>query len=207
MGNERSFYSEELVGKVSEYALEFLLKGRQEWDIPHTKAVVFYAEEIAIANGLDVQVIKTAAWLHDIGYYALFQGSDSASYENVMDKKAAYMVNGARLAKEFLNLPEVSEYYSDEQKERIIRLVGIHDKIEDLTTDEEIVLMEADTLGAIDVSRVTPTFDKEGAEKYLKGLFARRLPKFKTEIGKKYFSELIGPFHAHFGIENERKKK
>jgi putative nucleotidyltransferase with HDIG domain len=201
MSHERPFYPEELEKKVEEYALEFLLKGRKEWDEPHTRAVVYYAESIARANDLDVLVLKTTAWLHDIGYFAMFENTDSKNYDSVMDKKAMHMVNGAKLADKFLSRPEIKTYYSDEQKERIIYLVSVHDKIEELAADDEVALMEADTLGAIDISKVATTFDKENAIKYVeKDLMGRRYPKFRTELGKKYFSELITPFKAQFGI-------
>lgn len=107
MALERSIYPQELDKQIENFALQFLTKGRKEWDEPHTRAVVFYAEEIAKANGLDVLVVKTAAWLHDIGYFALFEDSDSKNYDSVMDKKAMHMINGARLAGEFLSRPEI----------------------------------------------------------------------------------------------------
>jgi putative nucleotidyltransferase with HDIG domain len=199
MTPERSNHPQ-LDNEIENFALQFLAKGRKGWDEPHTRAVVYHAGEIAKAKNLDILVLNTTAWLHDIGYFAMFENSNSDNYDDVKAKKEAHMINGARLAKEFLERPEISKYYTEEQKKKIIHLVSVHDKIEELVTDEEIAFMEADTLGAIDVSRVTPTFDKEGAEKYIKGLMSRRVPKFRTDLGKKTFAELIGPFKAHFGI-------
>lgn len=176
MAGERIIASE-LEEAVESFALQFLSKGREGWDEPHTRAVVYYATKIAEANGLDVSVLKTAAWLHDVGYYALFEDSSSKNYDSVMDKKAAHMVNGARLAEEFLSKPEVKDFYTEAQKARVIHLVGVHDKIEELKDDDEIALMEADTLGAIDISKVATTFNKESAMKYIeKDLMGRRVP-------------------------------
>lgn len=198
---ERNSFPQELEREIENFALQFLRKGRVEWDEPHTRAVVYYAGEIAKSEGLDGLVLMTTAWMHDIGYYALFESDDSKNYDSVMDKKAAHMVNGARLAGEFLARPEIGIHFSEEQKERIVHLVSVHDKIEDLTGDDEIALMEADTLGAIDISRVATTFNKESAMKYIeKDLMGRRYLKFKTEIGKKYFAELLGSFKAQFGL-------
>jgi len=185
--------------KIEEYALGYLRQGRAEWDEPHTRAAAFFAGEIALAEGLDVLVIRAAAWLHDTGWYALFQDTDSKDYRNIMDKKEAHMVNGARLAKEFLERPDVKDFFSDAQRERIVHLVSVHDKIEELKDRDEIVLMEADTLGAIDVSRVTPTFDTETAIKYTNNdLLKRRFPKFQTPRGITLLYDIFPKFLAHF---------
>jgi putative nucleotidyltransferase with HDIG domain len=192
-------FPQELEEKIEEYALGYLRQGRAEWDEPHTRAVVFYAEKIARASGLDVLVIKTAAWLHDIGYHALFQDTDSKNYGNIIDKKEAHMVNGERLAKEFLERPGVKDFFSDAQRERIVHLVSVHDKIDELKDRDEIVLMEADTLGAIDISRVAPTFDIETAIKYTNNdLLKRRFPKFQTSTGVTLLYDLFPKFLAHF---------
>lgn len=76
----------ELFRNAENYALQFLKQGREDWDIPHTLAVVHFAELISEAENQDTPVIVSAAYLHDIGYYDLFSG-DSKIYEAVEDKK------------------------------------------------------------------------------------------------------------------------
>lgn len=202
MTAEREVFPQELEQKIEAYALQFLSQGRIGWDEPHTRSVVHYAGEIASQEGFDVLVFRTVGWLHDIGYFAMFDGASSDSYDDVKDKKAAHMINGARLAQEFLNREDISPFYTDDQKDKIIHLVSVHDKVRELITDEEIAFMEADTLGAIDLSRATPTFDKENGQKYIRGLMVKRAPRFKTETGKKYFNELLGPFMQYFEFES-----
>jgi len=185
--------------KIEEFALSFLRQGRKEWDEPHTRAVVFYSGEIAKSESLDVLVLKTAAQLHDIGYFGLFNGDESKNLGQVMDRKTMHMVNGAKLAKEFLDKPEISGYYTEDQKEEIIHLVSVHDKIEELSTRNELVLMEADTLGAIDIDKVATTFGKEDGRKYTEGeLLRRRYPKFVTETGIQFFNKLFPTFAKQF---------
>ncbi len=203
MKEKVQFYPKELQQKVEKYALQFLSKGRKVWDVPHTKGVVHYAHQIALAHGLNVRVLVTAAYLHDIGYYDLFEDSDSSVYENVKDKKAMHMIVGARLASEFLSQRDIGKYYTEEEAGRIVHLVRVHDKVDLLTSLDEIALMEADTLGAIDISRVTPTFDYEGGMKYIEGLFKKRLPRFRTSTGKKEFDRLIKPFREYFESMNK----
>jgi len=116
-----------------------------------------------------------------------------------MDRKTAHMFEGARLAVEFLKRPEIQPFYTLEQIDRIVHLVLVHDKIEELQDLEEIALMEADTLGAIDIDRVKPTFDKENAEKYINNdLTLRRFPRFLTGTGIKFFNQLSPKFEAYF---------
>jgi len=184
---------------VENYALRFLHQGREGWDIEHTKAVVFYAEKIAASEGLDVEVLHTAAWLHDIGYYGLFEKTEANKYSQVEDKKMLHMLIGARLAKEFLQKPEVSSFYTPEQIQEIIHLVEVHDDFGKLgKSKEEIVLMEADTLGAIDLQRVIPTFDRENGFKYIEGLKKKRLPRFQTDLGKQFLAKLLPLFEDYF---------
>src|SRR3990167_7642145 len=109
-----------LESALESYALGFLRQGRKEWDEPHTRAVVYYAGEIAKAEGLDALVLVTAAWLHDIGYYGMFKQDESRQYDTVMDRKTAHMVNGARLAEEFLKRPDIQPFYTPGQIEMII---------------------------------------------------------------------------------------
>ena len=68
---------QDLETALENYALGFLRRGRQDWDEPHTRAVVYYAGEIAKAEGLDSLVLVSAAWLHDIGYYGMFKQDES----------------------------------------------------------------------------------------------------------------------------------
>jgi putative nucleotidyltransferase with HDIG domain len=183
---------------LENYALGFLRQGR-EWDEPHTRAVVHYAGEIAKAEGLDILVLVSAAWLHDIGYYRMFEEGESRQYEQVMDRKKTHMVNGAKMAADFLNRSEIQPFYTPEQRERVVHLVSVHDNIEELREIDEIAFMEADTLGAIDTERVKPTFDKENAWKYVENdLMLRRYPRFLTKTGVALFNQIFSKFEAYF---------
>lgn len=188
----------DLMHSVENYACQFLRKGRKEWDEPHTRAVVHYAGQIAKSEGEDALVLVTAAWFHDIGYHALFEDEESKDYQKVMDRKERHMVNGARMAREFLEIPGISKRYSERKKDRIVHLISVHDKLEELREKDEIILMEADTLGAIDIEKVATTFDYDSFMSYLSDLYGRRVPRFQTPLGISYFSGLIGPFLAQF---------
>ena len=51
--------------------------------------------------------------------------------------------------------------------------------------------MEADTLGALDNQFVTPTFDKQSNETYMRGPLQKRLSLFITEYGKEEAQRLV----------------
>jgi putative nucleotidyltransferase with HDIG domain len=188
----------ELAKQIEAYAVKYLSQGRIGWDVPHTYSVVHYAGEIADSVGVDHLVATTAAWFHDIGYFGLFINEDSNRHESVIDKKAQHMEEGARLVREFLEQPGITNYFTPEQRERVIHLVSVHDKVADLKDLDELVLMEADTLGAIDITRVTPTFDYDSGMKYIEGLKRKRLPRFCTDLGKKHAGELLPRFEQFF---------
>lgn len=181
------------------YALQFLKLGRANWDEPHTRAVVYYAKLVGRAEGLDVTVLAVAAWLHDIGYYGEFSEGESKKYDVVMNRKEAHMVKGARIASEFVNSDEMRDLFTEEQRQKIVHLVFVHDKIEELSDPYEIVLMEADTLGAIDITKVTPSFDKKNGLNYVENdLKWRRLPMFQTETGKTLAKDLVPKMVEYF---------
>lgn len=184
--------------KIEEFALQFLKQGRENWDVPHTRAVVYYAERLAVDAHLDVLVLTTTAWLHDIGYYGLFQEGKSSSLLEVKDKKVAHMEVGAKMAREFLENKNIKQNYTPEQIERVVHLVLVHDKIAKLKETDELIFMEADTLGSIDLSRVTPTFEKMDGLRYVEALKTIRAPKFVSKMGKRYLFNLLPKFEKYF---------
>jgi putative nucleotidyltransferase with HDIG domain len=173
------------------YAVGFLRQGRAGWDEPHTRAVVYYAETLATAAGVDMLVAVTVAWLHDIGYAGLFAKADSRRHEVVRSRKALHMERGAALAREFVARPDVAPFYTPAQRDRIVHLVGVHDNVEALSAPDEIIFVEADTLGALDIHRVTPTYDYQRGLRYLEGVRRRRAPRFATSLGRQYLAELL----------------
>lgn len=179
------------------YALKLLKDGRQEWDVPHTLSVVHHIGELGEAVDLDGDVLRAAAYLHDTGYPKIDTEEGSVA---VTDKKAYHMEEGARLAREFLDRSENLDRYSPEQRELIIRLVGNHDRLSTLDPNDlyAVVIMEADTLGMIDYSRATPTFNRVDGMRFIQGVKTRRAPLFQTALGKQRLAELLPQAEAYF---------
>lgn len=166
--------------------------GRPNWDKPHTQTVVGHIKAI-IGNSpkldLDKDVLIIAAYAHDWGYVGLFKRAETVDLNKVMNAKEAHMRIGAGKLSELLR-NEAFDSLSEKQKQRAIHLVQVHDKVETLQDPDELVLMEADTLGGLDVDKVKPSFDKVSNDRYMQGVKAKRFPLFITDYGKREFARL-----------------
>lgn len=179
------------VTRLENYALHFLKHGREGWDIPHSKAVAYHTAQIALAEGLDVRAHYTAGWLHDTGYFKVFNPNESHDIEKIADKKTLHMIRGVEYADIFFQLKKMTEFYTPAQQELIKLLIGTHDKLDELKTIDQIAFMEADTLGMIDLSRIKPTFDRATALKNIEGELKKRASLFHTKYGKQMFRDLF----------------
>lgn len=174
--------------------------GRPNFDRPHTEAVVYYIKEIIMNNpGLDLDrdVLIIAAYAHDWGYSGLFKKGKPIEIDDVAKAKKNHMTISVSKLKELLKSHEFG-FLSDERKERAIHLVEIHDELDVLKDNDEFVLMEADTLGGLDVSMLKPTFNKISNTKYMKNVKTKRYPLFFTEYGKEKFKKLYKSRKAYY---------
>jgi hypothetical protein len=170
-----------------------LERGRPGWDKPHTQAVVHHAHRIlAYAPDVDVdrEVIIIAAYAHDWGYADLFSPGKYASYKEVKERKKLHMEIGARKIAYILQNP-IFDYLSSTRKDRTVHLVAKHDKLSELRDTDELVLLEADTLGMLDVDFAAPTFDHSSNEQFMNGVMNSRVPRFITEYSKNKVKELL----------------
>lgn len=170
-----------------------LEKGDLKWDKPHTQAVIHYVKEIikhSAELNLDLTVLLIAAYAHDWGYSKFYKPGESLSYGEYSEAKKQHMEIGSEMVTELLE-DEVFNFLSDEQKQRIIHLVSIHDKAEDLKENDELVLMEADVLGALDTDFVQPTFDKESNAKVIESIRKRKFSRFINNYSKQQFDILL----------------
>ncbi len=177
----------------------FFNKGERVGIFHIRELVVYYALLFAEKEGHDQLTLFTTAWLHDIGYYGLFNAqSSSHNWDQVQDRKLQHMIVGAKYARDILGRPENRAHYSVAQVERIIHLISIHDKVDQLQAPDEIAFGVADMLAAIDVKRATPTFNYEEYKKYMEGSLKRRERLIQTPLAKELFGQLLPVFIAHF---------
>lgn len=169
-------------------------QGRKNFDKPHTEAVVYWTKQLLQQKPcahLDAQVLITAAYAHDWGYFQLFEGVNSDDPAEIAQRKPQHMERGAHMIADLIE-KDLERYFTLAQKQLVIHLVAVHDQVEKLTTEEELLIMEADTLGMLDADRVKPTFSKAENEIFIQDQFYdRRLPLFKHAFAKQKAAELV----------------
>lgn len=183
-----------------------LEKGRPNFDKPHTLEVVTYIKRI-IKNTpnikVDKDVLMIAAYAHDWGYSGLFKNGKALNFEDVNNAKEQHMVLGVKKLSKLLN-DKFFSFLTQEQKQRCIHLVAIHDKIDKIKDIDEIVLMEADMLSGLDVHSVKPTFDFDSNKKFIHAVKTTRIPKFVTQYSKNEAKKLI---QARINFYKKRKNR
>lgn len=170
-----------------------LERGRPGWDKPHTQTVIHYLKQIlsnASELSLDREILMIAAYAHDWGYAGLFKEGVALTYDDVLDAKKRHMELGAQYTTEMLADPFFS-FLSESRKARAIHLVAVHDKLKQLKDTDELILMEADTLGGLDTSHMKPFSDRASTERYLEGVRKKRIPLFITAYGKQKAEALM----------------
>lgn len=178
-----------------------LERGRPEQDKPHTEAAVIKLKEILDHEShrqLDKAVLLVAVYAHDWGYAGLFEGGRSIQRDEMKEAKLAHMELGANKLQVFLE-DEFFSYLTDEQKERAVYLVRIHDLASEWVDDDVKVLMEADSLAALDVDLVEPTFNSESNERWIERVVKPiRIPAFLTDYSKGEVERLMEKRREYF---------
>ncbi len=167
--------------------------GRPNWDKPHTILVVKKLREILSHTpqlNLDETVLLIAAYAHDWGYAGLFKNGQKLTLDDVIDQKTAHAKIGVEKLTKLLEIP-VFNTLTQIQKDRAVHLVAVHDRLGEWKDLDELILMEADTLGGIDPFELEPGFDPASNEKYMKGVKQSRIPYFVTDYGKREVEKLF----------------
>ncbi|MCB9813617.1 MAG: hypothetical protein H6772_04390 [Pseudomonadales bacterium] len=139
---------------------------------------------------IDPQVLITAAYAHDWGYSGLFSQLNSNSLKDITVMKKIHMNRGSFLIEQLLH-QRLGNYFSQKQILRVSHLVLFHDEIKKLVDEDELLLMEADTLGMLDINKSTQKFSQKDNLEFMKNRFEkRRLPKFIHQEAKKIALQL-----------------
>ena len=164
--------------QLEERVLEILKLGRPNWDVPHTLATVYWMKELLKTESGNEKILISTMYLHDIGYSKT--KGDFNTRKGTVDAKDDHMKNGVIIAKPIL---ESLDYNKDEIDE-ILHLISVHDNIEELSSQNEILVFEADSLAQINISRAKSNFIGNDKIEFIKKFEEKRFPIFKTKIGK-----------------------
>ncbi len=169
-------------------------KGRPKWDKPHTEAVVHWMKHLLVEINnpqINPKVMITAAYAHDWGYAQLFDLTKPVSINDSRSQKDLHMKRSQHMI-ERLIYERMARYFSAIEVLRITHLVSVHDYPDKLKDEDEILLMECDTLGMVDVDHVKPTLTKKDNQRFLQNsILKKRLPKFIHPPAKDIAQELI----------------
>ncbi len=166
--------------KVEEKLLLYIKKVfvNDNWTLVHTLSAVEIIKQIAKSEGADEKILATTMYLHDIGYGGIL--SDGYSFSQRIAAKKEHMPVGAKMAKEFLS--QIGGF-TEEEISKITHLIEVHDNVDALITKDELLVLEADSLAAID-PKVPFSFSEEDVVKYVGFFLTHRAPKFISKKGK-----------------------
>ena len=137
MKSAKSSEHDILINRIKKFAKSYFDAARGSHDWEHTLRVCRLCERIGPAEGADMDVLLSAAYLHDIG----------RRYQDASNGAVCHAEKGAQLAEALLNgLP-----LSDDQKQNIVDCIKSH-RFRGLNiprTTEARVLFDADKLDAI----------------------------------------------------------
>lgn len=178
-------------------------QGRKGFDRLHTEAVVHWMKQICRSEpSLDAKVLVTAAYAHDWGYFGLFP--EGTTLDKVHAQKEAHARIGAQKIGVLLR-SRLKKAFSKAEVKRIQHLVFIHDKLGELSANDEIAIMEADTLGALDTSIVKPTYSAKDNERYIQEQVLKlRRPLFRHKLAIGVFEEMLQK-RRQFYTDKERR--
>lgn len=177
-----------------------LERGRANFDAPHTLEVVAWVKKIIEEHPeleLDQDVMIISAYAHDWGYSGLFGDKKNLKLSDVAKAKPLHMEIGAEKIRNLLE-NEIFSYLTSKQKERIIHLVSVHDKVPELEDDDELILAEADVLSGLDVTGDKSTFDHESNKRYMESVARRRIPRLMTDFSKREVGRLLEARIAYY---------
>jgi len=190
--------------KFEEYVKDRILpdleKSRGGFDKIHTLEVVAWIKRIIDHSPhlkLDGTVLIIAAYAHDWGYAGLFADGQTMHIDSIENAKTLHMELGAEKIKKLLQDTYFS-FLTDEQKERCIHLVAVHDKKYEIKDTDELILMEADVLSGLDVGTHKPVLDAQSNKKFMASVLGVRIPKFITEYSKNESKKLIQKRISYF---------
>jgi len=181
--------------QLKEIVLKILEHGRPNWDIPHTLAAVHWMKELLKKESGDERILIPAMYLHDIGYSQV--DATFTDFKSTVSASADHMRNGVIIAEPILKLLN----FSEEETKEILLLVEVHDKVELITTPNEILIFEADSLAQMDTDRAVSNFNEEDRKKFLESFRQKRLNNFRTKTGKKLIKNLCEKARKFYGID------
>lgn len=183
-----------MVPQYEQFLIDAILpeldKGREGWDKPHTEQVVRYVKEIcenADVEDIEKDVLVIVAYLHDFGYMffcdELTEGPTGGRPKKEHPGKSKEKWDEIKNSVAF-------DFLSNGNKDRIGHLILVHDRVTELSDRDELLFMEADTLGALCMGNIQK-IEEERYRSYIYATEDKRISRFITEYSKKEAKRLV----------------
>jgi putative nucleotidyltransferase with HDIG domain len=178
------------LNKKDEHFLIKKLNGffqKDDWNYLHTIKTAKFMKKICDETGTNEKILMTTAYLHDIGYSKLIK--KNYSLKERINAKKEHMEIGAKLAEPILRKLN----YSKEEIKEVLRLIKVHDKLNNLKEENDFLIFEADSLGGL-ATRENSAFTQTELNQYIKIFKRKRLPLIKSNFGKKEVVKLLNKY-------------
>ena len=183
-----------MVAEYEQFLIDTILpeleQGRPGWDLPHTQSVVEYVQAIAKAeglSGLEQDILTIVGYLHDYGYMYFRDMVDGGPTGGI--PKREHPAKSAEKWDEIRDNP-VFNFLDESAKNRIKHLILVHDDVYNLVYRDELLFMEADTLGALS-TRGTIDISSDRYQAYLRHTMDKRISRFITDYSQQEAGRLI----------------
>lgn len=169
--------------KLIEKARPYFEKCR-DGDMNHAIRVVKWVKELGKDHG-DIDLLVTAAYLHDIGWSGVMP-KGLVDLGEMLQFEAKANKNTKKFVTKILKNLEVKK----SEIETIIRLIKVADKHESNKGDEEIIV-DADNLSKLCLDHLQEKYIPESYDKVIKK-WEKEFPKrIKTQYGKGIYPKLL----------------
>jgi len=162
----------------------YFLKARAgDWQ--HALRVVKWVKELGVVGENNLDLLVTAAYVHDIGWSGVAP-KGKIDLDEVLKLESKANKNSARLIKEVLTILK----FTDSEIKTINRLVAAADKHESIKADEEIIV-DADSLSKLCVEHFKEKYQPDSYVRLMELLAKEFSGRIKTPKGKKLFPKLL----------------
>lgn len=170
--------------KFKSYIEPQLKRGRPgDWE--HSQRVVKWVKELGEGRD-DLPLLIIAGYIHDIGWRDVV-GLKKMSVDELLTLEPQANKNTRPFITEILK----EHKYSDDDIEKVIRLVDASDAHRS-EADDEMILVDADNLSKLNIGHLSEKFEESDWKRVYNELWMRDIPKaIKTHKGKKIYPGLM----------------
>ena len=142
----------------------------------------------------DINLLVTAAYLHDIGWSGVM-GKDKVTLDEMLKYESRANENTEKFVREVLGKLN----FSEGDVKIVLRLIAAADRHESRADDEEIIV-DADNLSKLCVGHVKEKYSEESYEEVIK-MWEMKFPnRIKTQLGREMYPDFLKKLKNQFNL-------